>query len=232
MASNLKIHCNACMRETRHEEKRLFEQGGVSETTRWSILQCAGCDAVSFWEEHRIHDETGTRVIEAAVFPPRQYRKSKDYVGAPSNIDDVYRATVGAFNSSSSLFCASGMRVLVEGICAHQGILDGPKRDPKSGNRQYKKDGVTPVRGDSLDCKIEGLAEKGILTEAQARILHEHRFLGNMALHELNLPDIDTLNTALDLIEHIMDELYRIPLQAADLKLKRQSTSNKSPSVP
>ena len=45
---------------------------------------------------------------------------------------------------------------------------------------------------------------------AQAKVLHAFRFLGNDALHELEVPDRQTFNSALDLLEQLMQMIYRI----------------------
>jgi hypothetical protein len=110
---------------------------------------------------------------------------------------------------------------LVEGICADQNILEGPKRNHASG--EYERDRNTGEirRHDSLDCKIEGLAERNILTERQARSLHEHRYLGNMALHELEIPSKGTLESAITIVEHIMEDLYSIPAHVGNLARMR-----------
>ena len=81
----------------------------------------------------------------------------------------------------------------------------------------------------AVDCIIEGLAERGILTEKQAGTLHEHRYLGNKALHELDIPDKKTLEIALNLIEHIMEDLYTVPSQVADLQRIRQNAKSSNP---
>jgi len=55
-----------------------------------------------------------------------------------------------------------GLRALIEAVCRDQGI-----------------------NGGNLEALIGGLATNGILSKAQADILHTHRFLGNAAAHEV-----------------------------------------------
>ncbi len=52
---------------------------------------------------------------------------------APEILDRLYRETIDAFNNSSFLFCAGGLRALVEGICADRGVTDGPKVNLETG---------------------------------------------------------------------------------------------------
>jgi len=110
---------------------------------------------------------------------------------------------------------------LVEGICAEQNIIDGPKRNQETGEFEINPDNQQPKRGRSLDCKIEGLAERHLLTEPEARALHQHRYLGNSALHELEVPSSERLDIAISIIEHAMETLYNIPAQAGNLSRMR-----------
>ena len=111
--------------------------------------------------------------------------------------------------------CGAGARALVEGLCKENGVTDG--------EIEYKKtDGtITKKRTDNLQGKINGLHEKGKLTKENAEILHEHRFLGNTAIHDLSAPTKEELGLALEIIEHVFDNLYEIPEKALQLKHKR-----------
>ena len=66
------------------------------------------------------------------------------------------------------------------------------------------------MRKNDLRGKIEGMLEKGLITPGQRDILHEHRFLGNEALHQLDTPNSQELNLAIDIIEHTLEHLYEI----------------------
>jgi hypothetical protein len=178
---------------------------------------------VSFYKEHwALSEEDGSEEISAQyVFPARLLRKPKHFVDAPANIDQLYKETIEVFNGDSFLFCAGGLRALVEGICAHQGVVDGPKRDWETGEFKIKNNGEV-VRGGSLDCLIEGLAERGILTTVQAGVLHQHRYLGNDALHALKAPEKSVLVTAINILETVMEGLYSIQAQAEELRALRE----------
>jgi len=69
-----------------------------------------------------------------------------------------------------------------------------------------------------LEGKISGLHDKGVLTKKHADILHNLRFLGNEAVHELDQPSTNELALALDIIHHILDALYEIPEKAETLR--------------
>ena len=56
-----------------------------------------------------------------------------------------------------------------------------------------------------------------------AAFLHEHRLLGNSALHELSVPEKQPLATALNILDHVMEGLYNLQAQADELAAIRQS---------
>ena len=49
-------------------------------------------------------------------------------------------------------------------------------------------------------------------------MLHQHRYLGNEAVHELKAPSSDELRLAIEIIEHVVEQLYEIPQKAVALK--------------
>jgi hypothetical protein len=70
---------------------------------------------------------------------------------------------------------------------------------------------------DNLEGRISGLQEKGLLTQTSAQTLHEHRYLGNSAVHELARPSTDELKLAVEIVEHALEQLYELPEKAAEL---------------
>jgi hypothetical protein len=113
------------------------------------------------------------------------------------------------------MLCAAGLRASIEGLCAANGVSDGPVEVQKA-------DGTTEIkRKSNLEGKISGLSEKGLLTNKSAELLHEHRYIGNDAVHELSRPSDADLKTAIEIVEHMFESLYEIPEKAEALKIAR-----------
>ncbi len=137
---------------------------------------------------------------------------SKDFYYVPPKLRRIYRETIDCFNNDALTLCAAGLRAIIEGICADQGISKGPVTIKL-------KDGSTKIETHSnLEGKIAGLCEKGILTQASTEILHEHRSLGNDAVHELDQPSTAELGYAIDIIEVTLETLYELPEKADSLR--------------
>jgi len=73
----------------------------------------------------------------------------------------------------------------------------------------------------NLEGKISWLREKGLLTKTNAEILHAHRYLGNDALHALEMPSVDELRLAIEIVEHVLVGLYMIEDKAAEIEWRR-----------
>jgi len=219
------IHCIECKGATRHRVMVSLDKTGAESNARegWSIdwsdryqvIECQGCETVSFrhlswFSEAQDFDDDGTT---ERIYPLRNKDavSARPYHNVPSNLRRIYTELVDCFNNDSPTLCAAGLRALVEGICAQQGIVDGPVEILAKGG------GTKIVRRDNLEGRIAGLQEKGLLTQPSAQTLHEHRYLGNSAVHELARPSGDELKLAIEIVEHVLEQLYEIPEKAAAL---------------
>ena len=63
----------------------------------------------------------------------------------------------------------------------------------------------------------------GVLSKAQADILHTHRFLGNIAAHEITAAKPRELVAALEIAENILRTIYVLP------ELSKQIKTGKKP---
>lgn len=242
----VKANCLKCLRETNHVvlqsvERETSEIVGyhneghpesIEETDSYQIIQCQGCDTISFrhvsWCSEDVFQvgidewDMGERI---ELYPKRSLHAARNYPGAPANVERIYSESITCYNSDALTLCAAGLRATLDGICADQGIDKGPVKCTK-------KDGTTGiVQSKELNGKINGLSEKKILSERQAEILHELRFLGNDAVHDLYRPSSDELLSAIQILEHTLDTLYEMP-ERADLltigRSKRPKRSSKS----
>jgi hypothetical protein len=59
--------------------------------------------------------------------------------------------------------------------------------------------------------KIGGLVTRGILLKKDADYLHQHRILGNEAVHDMAAPPTEEFEIALQTLEHILRTLYVLP---------------------
>jgi hypothetical protein len=229
-----KVFCATCKRETNHLVMQSVDESGserfqcgpdpedfdyVDWKSSHQIIQCQGCDTFSFrrvqWHsEEDWHDGDGT---STTLYPPRDGTTliAKEFHSVPRNLKLIYGEIIICFNAGASTLCAAGLRAAIEGLCVAQGVEKGTVT-------KQKPDGtLTTSTSNNLEGKIAGLHEKGLLTKRNAEILHEHRFLGNQAVHDLSRPSDDDLRTAIEIVEHVFEALYEIPEKGDVLRTKR-----------
>jgi len=219
----MKSYCTNCNRQTNQavmdEEKSLFwdEETDWWEETKFQIIKCMGCDEISFrklYNNSTIDDPDTDKSIQT-LYPDRgaHSRPIKPYRGLPFNIKTIYRETIDSYNSNLHLLCGIGLRAIVEAICIDKSITGGMVKTKTGTDRNSKQ----------LDGKISGLASKGYITFENSEVLHELRFLGNEAVHDLSQPTIEELEIAIEIIELVIDNIYFIKKKGIVLHKIRDS---------
>jgi uncharacterized protein DUF4145 len=226
----IEIYCNQCKGTTLHEAlchaSKTFEADANTESDvyfadyTWEVLLCRGCQAATFREtvitnENYYLNRTVAPTIH--LFPPRNEHNlavNPDlFAYIPDNLFVIYREIIGSYNMGYYILCAMGLRALIEGMCADKGIKNGP----------VVRDNGKIERLSNLQGKIEGMTEKEFLTKGHSKTLHELRFLGNDAAHELDSPTFEELEIAIVIVEHTLENIYGLDRKAAELRWKKES---------
>jgi hypothetical protein len=173
--------------------------GGV----HFQICQCRGCDRVRFrqedWTETPEAEDDGYRST-VAVYPEADTSRHAptETELLPSVVSRIYIETIRALNAGTLILAGAGLRAIVEAICKDQ-----------------------KVSGGNLAEKIDDLVTKCLLAKPQADLLHEERFIGNAAIHELLPPSTRDLELGLSIVEGLVKTIYVLPIQAERLRKKR-----------
>jgi hypothetical protein len=191
------------------------DEAGVSGGGTHEFLKCDGCETPTLRSETWFSEEPGETAF--TFHPPRKSgdpdRKPRQFQNIPwgSPLDSAYRQTVAAFNQQLFTLAGAGVRLVIEGVCKERGVSDG---------HVTSKCGKT--RRNSLEGKINGLAEKNFISTQQAETLHQIRFLGNDAAHELDQPSSENVNLALDIVEHLLEQVYEQPEKARAIASRKR----------
>jgi hypothetical protein len=174
-----------------------------SET--YEIIKCLGCDTVrfrTFSTSDDRYDPNSEEMIphDFRIFPdsPPDERRPEDYELFPDDVAKMYLETIKCLNSGANTLAGGGLRAIVEAICKDKAI-----------SKKNLKD------------KIDELVTQGFLAKNQADLLHEERYLGNSALHEMKTPTKRDLDDGLKIVEGLMNTIYVLPIHAERLKKKR-----------
>jgi hypothetical protein len=219
--SKEQVICNTCNHRTWH--KIIFSQVFITSAydgyggddylgeveSKWDLLQCLGCGTPSV--RMKIENENFEHPYEA-FYPERTISNhtAKYYVRLPDNLSHLYFEVINTYNQGSLILCAAGIRALIEGICVNKGIYEGLDEKGKI------------VK--TLEGKINGLTS--LVPPNIVRNLHGLRFLGNQALHELDVPDKNGVRLAITVIEDIMNIIYDLDYRS-QLLLQKTAKNKK-----
>lgn len=207
------LYCNWCKQYTNHElhgehQKPAGADGDLFLDTVWHyrFWVCMGC-------EHGVLEETywpafieRERDSEIAYYPERSNNTlfPKPYSKLKSNLASIYKEAVTCYNHQAHILCAAGLRALLEGIC------------------QDKR-----VRGRNLEVKIDGL-QAHLPNKNIIRNLHQFRFMGNKAVHELATPKAEEVALAVSVIEDLLNFFYELDYKASQLRELRRAKKTKA----
>jgi len=215
--SSTKVPCTTCGGEPRNHEvvcelsiPWVDEGNGEEGGTTYQICRCKGCDQVRFreksWSTYYLDPETGDYEPSIRIYPEAlgSARLPIETGEMPDDVSRIYAETIIAFNAGALTLTGGGLRAIVEAICIAQ-----------------------EVSGSNLQIKIDNLAAKGLLAKNQAELLHEERYIGNAALHEMLPPSKQEVEDGLAIVEGLLNTIYVLPLRAARLRKTREGRSHK-----
>lgn len=201
--------CSQCKSLTQHEIVRSQTETGSTEDVSWysvehQIIRCMGCRNICFMRSTRSSENTDLhgqpeKLVE--IYPdPAQWQPAVEIWMLPDNVRTLYQETLSCLNSDAKTLAAAGLRAVVEATCIEQRCTTG-----------------------NLKSKIDGLVANGTFLQRDADYLHQHRLLGNEAVHELTAPPIDEFEIALKILEHLLTTIYIVPRLGARLRKLRNA---------
>lgn len=203
-------YCRNCKNETNHKllhkEDRTINKEYFNYKESFSIIQCLGCDSISFLkihsDEYVMDKYTGELAYydEEEIFP--KYIAGRIEIITmtyylPEKVRNIYQETVEALKNDLYILAAGGLRTIIEAIC-----------------NELK------IKKESISKRIDELLNKGHLTKAQVKRLHSIRFLGNDALHEVDTPEKKIVYGLFDIINHLLQDLFIQDKKIQDNKYK------------
>lgn len=211
-----RLPCSRCAVKTRHKVLESVDVKGEDPawdyyyTNNYQIVQCQGCDEISFRKCHSNSEDVyfdeeegvGYPIEKEELYPSRVAGRHKlrqsDFL--PAAVSRIYDETHAALCNKQPILAGVGIRALIETVCNEESAVGG-----------------------NLEKKIDNLVTKGVLTKNGAEILHSLRILGNVAAHEVKPHSELTLSLAMDVVEHLLTDVYILP--GATKKLPKRNTS-------
>lgn len=212
-----RVPCRNCGSETNHVILKSVDvrrtEDHPQELYWWNedsyqIVQCLGCDDVSFRKVYRDSENidgdpiTGETWLDEdiVVYPSRIVGRNKlrrmNFL--PWQVARIYDETHAALCSKQPILAGIGIRALVEAVCQQE-----------------------QTAGKTLEQKIDDLVKLEVLTKSEAEMLHSTRLMGNTSAHEVKPHSEEMLNLAMDIVEHLLTNVYILP--EVTIKLPRRN---------
>lgn len=201
------VFCHACKRETNQSILASIQRSGQEPMgpdisfywdEEFQIVRCDGCEAITFRSTYSNSEQLDDQgdAVEEHLYPNPVESKHREPISEswpilPNKLDSIYEETIQALNLSQHILAGIGIRAILETICKDQ-----------------------DAQGKDLEKKIDDLKERRLLTAEGAGILHDLRILGNRAAHEVKPHSEAQLNLAMDIVEHLLQEVYILPFRA------------------
>jgi hypothetical protein len=180
------------------------------------LVQCMGCESIKYvistapniadlppWEDVEtdvhVYPDSPTSRPRLVADISQDDATDNGTLLIPTTVWKMYKEAIDALNANIRTLAAGGLRATVEAICLHNKITKGNLQD-----------------------KINELTNQGLLTSTQAELLHEERYLGNAALHELETPSAQDIEDGIRIVEGLINTIYVLPAKAQRLKARRE----------
>jgi hypothetical protein len=216
--TTIRSHCIICSRPTNHVVLTQHVESERNEYARdliYQIIQCAGCNHISFREicvdlENTYVDEFGKtcRPPETVHCYPKfikNHKKIHDTDYFPPLVENVYQEVLLALQEDALLLAGMGLRVTVEAVCSDLG-----------------------VKGKNLEQKINKLAAAGHISKKDALRLQDIRFMRSDSSQEILNPGKKDIDIALQIVEHLLVTVYVLPRKADGTIRQADQTENES----
>ena len=208
------VPCAFCGADTFHEvvhSALLIESidKSIVDLRDYQIVQCRGCNSLSLrlalLDIDAFFDDK-LQEYKSYVFPNRVAGHKRlshaNQFFLPQAISKIYDETYRAFGNEQPILASIGMRALVQAVCSEK-----------------------KAKGKDLAKQRDDLVAKKHLTPIGAATLHSIRHLGNFSAHEVEANTLSELSVAMDIVEHLLNEIYLLP---ALFKLSKLPTKRKT----
>ena len=185
------IHCNQCLRQTRHEvvtSRGLRESEEVAPTvaidwqTTYTLLECRGCGSMTLRRRLISHD---VDVDDTDYYPPPISRQiPRWHYDLPSEFKSLMKEVYAALHANSTRLALMGARALVD---------------------LFMNSTIGDIGG--FQQKLQKLVNDGYLSSENKEILEPVLDAGHAATHRAHTPTAEDVGLVFDIVENLIQTL-------------------------
>jgi len=162
-----------------------------------SIWSCAGCENVTFEYEMLFRDtegDGGWKSHHSRHFSALSRTQAKDFRMLGPELSRLYGELLTCSDHDCLLLCTIALRGLIEGVCRDKGVT-----------------------GRDLKDRISGLI-RFLPSPNLIEALHGLRLAGNDAVHEFQAFTRDEVDSAIEVMEDLLNFLYDLDYKASQIR--------------
>lgn len=190
-------YCNDCGGMRRHRMLKKVskswqdESGGIWGKNEYSLLECGGCEDIRLVHHSWFSEETdadGNPILNEAYYPPSIYRKQPIWFGLLDrhwHITKLLHEVYSALQNNAPSLASMGLRAIIEAIMI----------DKVSDAGTFSEN-------------LKRFHSQGFISDVQHKALLAALELGHASIHRGHIPDSFQLETALDIMENLVQLLY------------------------
>jgi len=206
-------HCNRCGDETQHfivgaaERRRSSEEDrySVDWGTTWQLLQCCGCEEASMTRVNWCSEDDPYESRDTDYFPPRVSRQKPAWLTKHPELNDyiqLFEEIYTALHADSRRLAMMGARAVIDLAVARM-LGEDPGNFTQGMNELVAANRMTSEERELIDAAFDA---------------------GSAAMHRGHQPEVDDVNTAIDIVERVV--------HAEVLKKKAKALADATPKRP
>lgn len=206
-------HCNECGRETQHvvvasvSRRRSFDDDEytVEAGSDWQLVQCCGCEEASMTRVDWCSEDDPYSRRETLFYPPRVSRKKPDWLSKHPLLNDyidLFDEIYTALHADSRRLAMMGARAVID-LAVTRMLGADPGNFTQGMNELVNAKRMTQEERELIDAAFDA---------------------GSAAMHRGHQPEVDDVNTAIDIVERVV--------HAEVLKKKAKALADSTPKRP
>lgn len=222
----IKVHCNTCSRETRHEvlhnedirwSEDIDHEYTINGGSDYDLLKCCGCENVCLRHQTWMSEDAdyrGDLNIKTVFYPPASFRKEPKWISELKWEMPKQQGFVAEFIGEIYVALRSGsLRLAVMGIRA---LLEQVMIDKVGDHKTFK-------------ANLDAFEKEGFVSKAQRSVLEPVIEAGHATMHRSFKPTTEDVGHLMDVTESVVESVYINAHRALAISKRVPARGTKSP---
>lgn len=200
----IRVKCNRCDRETKHETKFAFTvhddaDAILCDVIEYSLVKCSGCDQVRMRKITLTEEDGRSEPHYETFFPPSRIRRIPDWFGEfVVQMPGYQMNTMELWPILMEIYAAIDMNAFRLAMMGARALLEGVMLEKCGDQGTFKQN-------------LEIFFEQGFISKEQKRSLLSALEVGHASIHRQYSPKFDQVNVVMRVVENLIESIYISP---------------------